>query len=336
MKRLALAGALLAAAAPAAALDPEVNLSGNFALSLSHDQNRSRVARTTDVDVENNGSNFRLAAAATEAGVRAFMAYERGASNDQVGVEDVREFFGGASGRYGMLLFGRKATDYRLAGERIDPFYDTSVAGFNGLFASEGTSYGLSNLTNGYASNTLLARTPTADGFSGNVAAYVNDNNSQGAGDKADYALGAGYTNPAWLDLDVGVQTLDLNGHVVAPSPAGNSTAVRLHGSIGGRLWALGASIERIDAVVEDDPRKYYFVAGSWQVLPALRLAAALGGVKDSPSHDGVGGTIGGFYDLTRHLGTYVAVRHVGLTNGNDDKTTTLAAGVTFRFDVDL
>src|SRR5687767_1877762 len=92
VKRVVLAFGLLGAALPASALQPEVNLRGTFALSLSWYEDHTTTIDTTDVDLENNGSNFRIAASAQETGIRAFAVYERGASNDQLGVEDVREF----------------------------------------------------------------------------------------------------------------------------------------------------------------------------------------------------------------------------------------------------
>lgn len=337
VKRVALAGALsLVAALPAQALEPDVNLSGTFGLSLSWYQNDNVATDTTDLDVENNASNFRIAAAAQELGIRAFMAYERGASNDQLGVEDVREFFGGMSGKAGTLLYGRKSTDYKLAGARLDPFYNTSVAGFSGQFASEGGGYGLSALTNGFTSNTIAYRSPVWGGFTANGAAYINDNNSQGAGDEADWGIGGGYANGDWLGLDAGLQYLDINGNVVAGAPGGDSSNVRLHASIGEKLWALGLSLERVSVASEPDARQYAFVAGSYQLTEALRLATSVGAVADSPNFDGVGATAGAFYELTKNLTTYGAVRHVGLDNGNEDKVTTAALGVKFVFDVDL
>lgn len=334
-------GLLLAAAQPALALEPEVNLSGTFGLSLSYfnsNPNTPGVVSTTDVDLENNASNFRISAAAQEAGIRAFMAYERGASNDQLGLEDVREFFGGLSGSLGTLIYGRKSTDYKLAGVRLDPFYDTSVAGFNGGFAREGASYGLSNLTNGFTPNTISYRSPVAAGFSGNVAAYINENNNvTGTGDDADYGIGLSYASSDWLGLDVGVQVLDLNaasGMLVAGSP-GESTAIRVHGSLGEKLWAVGLSLESVDVTTELDPRQYAFASGSYQISEAWRLALAYGNTKDTP-FDGNGVTAGGFHDLTKNLSTYAAVKYVALDNATDTKNITAAVGVKFVFDAEL
>jgi predicted porin len=356
---MASASGLMLPALPVQALEPDVNLSGTFALSLSYFNNDSSLGRVSDTELENNASNFRLTAAAQEVGLRAFVAYERGADNDDDDTtldssESVREFFGGLSGTYGTLLYGRKGTDYKLAGERLDPFYNTSVAGFNGqsagnitgdnLPSAEGASYGLSNLTNGFTSNTLSYRSPALFGFGGNAAVYVNDDDTS-TSDDADYALGLGYANSAWLGLDVGVQALSINGNVVTNSPPGDGEAYRLHGSIGEKLWAVGVSFEIVDVEAERDARQYAFASGSYQLLQDLRLAAAFGNVSGTgtapgalpaANFDGNGITLGAFYDLTKNLSSYAALRYVKLDDNNEDETTTVATGLKFVFDVDL
>lgn len=340
MKNPLIFAALMAVSLPATALDPEVNLSGTFGLSLSYyDLNDdTRTSSLTDVDLENNASNLRLAVAAQEGGINAFIAYERGASNDAATVEEVREFFGGLSGSLGTLLYGRKATDYRIAGERLDPFFNTSVSGWNGRFASEGAGYGLSNLTNGFTPNTIAYRSPVAAGFSGNVAAYINENdNSTSTGDRADFALGVGYANSDWLNLDAGLQVLDLNDSSLRPvagSP-GESQAYRLHGSIGAGLWSAGVSYELIDVEAEADPRHYAFASGTLQLGEQWRLALTVGSNNDGPV-DGNGITVGAFNDLTKNFSYYVAGRYIQLDDAIDTRTYTVASGVKFVFETDL
>lgn len=331
--------------APAAfALEPEVNLSGTFGLSLSSYDYDSLTLPRRDTDVENNASNFRLTAAAQDVGIRAFIAYERGASNDRStaeggAAEDVREFFGGVSGAWGTLVYGRKATEYRVAGERLDPFFNTSVSGFNGQFASEGAGYGLSNLTNGFVANTIAGRSPSFFGFSANAAAYINEQDTT-TGDEADYGWGLGFAKSEWLNLDAGLQVLDVNSTapVITTAP-GPTSAYRLHASLGANLWAAGVSYEIVDVEAEPDPRHYVFVAGSYQVLESLRLAASYGGVDNTnpaTGFNGNGGTLGVFYDVTNNLTAYAAARVVELDNAEEASSTTLATGVKFVFDVDL
>lgn len=331
MKRVAVACGLMLSA-PAWALDPEVNLAGTFALSGSYYD--SDIAGG-DWDVENNASNFRVSAAAQEVGVRAFMAYERGANNDGA-AEGVREFFAGIGTDYGTLIYGRKASDYRLAGERLDPFYNTSVAGYNGQFASEGASYGLSNLTNGFTSNTVVYRSPVLAGVSFNLGGYISDNAEPN--DKHDATGGISYTNTDW-GIDVGAQYLFISGTGVVAGAPGKSNAIRVHGSYGQKLWAIGLSYESVDVDAELDPRQYAFLAASYQVLEYLRLAAAVGNVADTDTapvnFDGTGGSFGAFFDLTRNLSLYGAVRYVDLVDV-EDQVLTAAVGTKFVFDVDL
>lgn len=346
MKRVVLALGLMSTALPALALGPDVSLAGTFGLSLSWYENHTDANDVTDLDLENNGSNFRISAAAQEVGIRAFAVYERGASNDKTHAEDalnedVREFFGGVSGQYGTLVYGRKATDYRLAGQRVDPFYNTSAASSNGRFASEGASFGLSGMTNGFTSNTVAYTTPVLYGFSGNVAGYINNNpNNVGVGDEADFGAGVSYANSDWLGLDAGVQLLDINGNVVTGSGSGESTAYRAHASLGKELWTFGFSYEVWDIAFLDDPREYAFLSGSYQLFEALRLAATAGSVNagdtDAASPDGVGGSVGMFWDVTKNLNAYWALRYVALDTADDETNATLATGVKFVFDVDL
>jgi hypothetical protein len=342
VKRTVLAGGIcLLCSLPAQALNPDVKLSATFGLGLSWFQDHNELTESTDVDMENNASNLRITAATDEEGIRAFLAYERGASNDRDAQtahdgEDVREFFGGISGRVGTVLYGRKSTDYKLTGAKLDPFYNTSLAGFNGRFASEGAGYGLSALTNGFTSNTIAVRSSDMYGFTVNAGAYVNDRDSQtGSGDRADYALGVGYANSDWLGLDVGLQTLDINGDVVANAPSTELSAYRLHAAVGQQLWTAGLSYEVLDVELDTRADQFAFLSATYQVAPTLKLAVTAGNVRES-SFDGTGATLGVFYDLTHSLTTYAAARYVQLEDGLENKFTVIATGVKFVFDVDL
>jgi len=343
VKRSILAVGLMSATLPALAAGPDVNLAGTFAISLSwYEQHNDPDIDTTDVDLENNGSNFRITAATQDVGIRAFAVYERGASNDRQGsdAEAVREFFGGVGGQYGTLVTGLKATEYRLSGQRLDPFYNTSVASFDGGFSAEGASYGLSRLTTGYASNTVAYTSPVLYGATVNVATFVTDNDSDdGVGDEPDFAAGIGYANSDLWGLDAGVQVLDINSNVVLYAPQAGS-AVRAHVSFGQGLWTAGASYELIDADFLTDPRQYAFLSGSYQLFEALRLAATAGmvnaGDDDVATPDGVGGSLGMFWDVTKNLNAYWALRYVTLDTADNEDNATLAAGAKFTFDVDL
>lgn len=192
-KSIISAAALAAFAVPAQAVETDVYLSGNIAFSASHHS-----AESGDTSaVKNNASRIGLYASAEQDGVRAFVVYERGFDgyNPNINSEDnqdvVRAFFGGVAGSYGTLIYGRAKSDYRLTGEAVDPFYNTSVIGFTGGFARGGANYGLSNLSNGFSDNALIYRSNDYSGLRFNTAVYVNDSTGNDPNDKHDYGAGA-------------------------------------------------------------------------------------------------------------------------------------------------
>lgn len=358
---MALAVASLAAT-PALAVETDVGLGGVFAYSVSqHDGDSTG----KDTDAENNGSFLRVDASAsdTDRGIKAFVVYERGfdrfnsasANNEQD--DFVREFYAGVSGRYGTLSYGRMSTFYKQAGQKIDPFYDTSIAGFNGQFSNEGAGYGLSNLTNAFTSNTVAYQAPTlVPGLTLRGSVYLNDNGEAqavgGANDDDDFGVGAAYEN-ADLGFAVGVEYLDINS-VVTPTAGATantifgvnkpvtSEAVRVYGGYKIEKLSLGASFEQIDVEDEADPRQYMMLSATYALLPDIRVAATYGLLKDvvpnaaaNPNGiDGDGFAVGAFYDIIENLTGYVAARSVSLDAGDD--ISTVAAGLSYAFGTDL
>lgn len=335
MKRYALASVMaLAVAGPASAVETDVVLSGSFGASVSYfetDNNGS------DFDVENNASSIGLFGSAQEGGIRAFVNYERGFdrfNNTSTNTEDrdfVREFFGGVThADYGTVTLGRQSTAYKRSGVRIDPFYDTSLTGINERFANEGASFGLSNLTNGFTSNTLAYASPAFGNWSGNVAVYANDNGSAQGDNDNDFGIGGTYE-----DIDagyhVGAQYLDVNGNVVFGFPVPGGQALRVSGGYGQNNWSLGASAEIVD-IDAGDKRKYLFVSGTYQWNADLQLAAAVGSTKDTP-FDGEAITLGAFYEVFKNFNTYAGLKFAML---DPDDTMTIATGLRYSFEVDL
>ena len=335
MKRFALASVMaLAVAVPAQAVETDVVLSGTFAGSVSYSDSDTV---GSDLDVDNNGSNIGLFASAQEQGIRAFVNYERGFdrySPTSTNTEDrdfVREFFGGVThADYGTLSLGRMSTAYKRAGMRVDPFYDTSLSGFNGLLSNEGASFGLSNLTNGFTSNTLAYASPAFGNWSGNAALYANDNGSNQGDDDNDFGVGGTYE-----DLDggwqAGAQYLDVNGNVVFGFPVPGGQALRVHGSYGVETWSLGASAEIVD-IDGGDKREYLFLSGTYQWSEKIQLAAAVGSTKDTP-FDGEAITAGAFYEVFKNFNTYAGVRFATL---DAEDTLAIATGLRYSFEVDL
>jgi len=322
-------------AVPAMATENKVRLDGLFAYSLSH---FDADATGDDLDAESNGSNLGLSVSTSAAGLTAFATYRRGFDrfNDgSANTEDedyVREFFGGVEGAFGRVSYGRQSTAYKQAAQRVDPFYDTSAAGFNGLFANEGSSYGLSNLSNGFTSNSLRYDSPAFSGLSGHVSGFINDNGEAEGNDGDDFGAGLSW-NPGESGLSLGLEYLKAEGPVVFGFPAPGGEALRAYGAYQWQGWNFGASYEHIDIDGISDPRQYSFASLSYGLTPKLRLAAAYGHAQDTP-FDGDGYTVGGFYTLMPQLTGYVAARQVSLDSGND--TTTIATGLAYRFGLAL
>ncbi len=322
----------LFAASTASAIETDVVLSGSFAASVSY---FSPDPGSSDFALKNNASQIGIFASAQQQGYRGFINYERGfdrfsATSTNTDDRDfVREFFGGIShASYGTLSIGRQSSAYKLSGRRLDPFYDTSLAGFNGQFFNEGASFGLSNLTNGFTSSTASYTSPVIfEGISVNGAYYFKDGN-----DSNDFGLGGSYENVGY-DLTAGIQYVRSEGQVVYGFPAPGGNAVRAHAGWGGLAdWNFGVSLEYVDIEGVEDGRKYGFASATYQLTPELKLAAAIGDTADTP-FDGQGATLGAFYTFFKDLTVYTGGRYVTLDAVD---SFTLATGISYTFDVDL
>jgi predicted porin len=339
----------LTAAPAAVALESSASLYGDFRLSLGHFETDG-VGSGSDVD--NNHSHGGLRVLVQEDGLAAFIQYERLLDNDDgsAGGESARQFFGGVSGRYGTLSYGRQATQYKLSGQKLDPFYNTSVSGVSGAVDSiNGAGYGLSALTddsvgNGFINNQIAYLSPELQGFRVNAALFVDDGN--GAGEKHDYAAGVEY---ALQGLTLGVQMLDLNSgvnngsepnffNIGLPAVNGQVEALRYYGAYAAAGWGLGASYETLDLHGGLADQTYLLLSGWYGLSDRLRLAAALGHSEDTP-FAGVSYTLGASYTVLENFNVYLAARQVDHKSSNpifDRDTQSYALGVSYSFDIAL
>lgn len=333
---------LLAFASPVMAV--EYGAKFNALLAYSGSQYESDVTGD-DSNGHSNGSYAGVSLSATQDAYRAFFIYQHGFERFNESVPNAvagdreREFFGGISSPYGTLGYGRQSSFYKQAGRDLDPFYDTSVVGFNGVFAAEGASYGLSNLTNAFNDETVAYASPSFDGFSIRASYFMD-----AAGDAdEDYGLGLRFA-PEGGPLSGGIEYLDSDGGD-AVFGVGKQTpydAIRVYGSYRWEALALGASFEQVDVENEADKRKYMLVAASYTLMPKLTLASTFGLLKDvvpnaAANPDGIDGeglTIGAFYEVMPRLTTYVAARGVRLDSDAD--TETYAIGLSYDFEFDL
>ena len=353
MNRFTPVAALLlgAIAAPAQAIEAELKLDTYLAGSMRYLE--SDFERAEDNwEGTNNATRVGLAGFVKNDYARLFAVYDRGLRNDKAGIEQVRQVYGGIDTAYGQLVGGKKASEYRLTGERLDPFYDTSVTGFNGRAQSEGASYGLSNLTNGFSRNMIAYSTPVLFGsLRVNGAAFLND--KDGPNDEVDYSGGASITVPGLSEDDgatLGAQYMKIENPAafaagnptrnellaVSGSP-GVSTSYRAYGAYSAPKFSVGASYENIDVDAEASARKYYFAAGTYALTDSVRLALSYGRLDfkpGSPALSGDGYSVGLFYKANPQVNTYVAVRQVYLDNVGD--TTSVGVGMSIAFDVKL
>ena len=344
-----LAVSLLAVAAGSAqAAAPEVNFNATLAGSV----------RLLDSDFEfgddnikpvNNASSVSLGFKAPYAGVMVFGLAEAGEKNKELGIDALRQAFVGVETGIGQFLVGKKASEYRLSGEKLDPFYDTSVVGFNGREAREGASYGLSNLTNGFSHNTVGYLSPALlGGLRLNAAAYVSSEDAPN--DEIDYGVGAEYALPGFADghsLSAGVQYLKIenpasnvagnpsrNGLVTVGGSPGVSDSYRVYGSYAAGSVVLSGSYENVDVAAEADARAYYYLSGTWALCDKTQIAASYGWLDfaaGSPALSGEGYSLGVFHELASNLKGYAAARQVSLDVPGD--TATIAVGLSYSID---
>ncbi len=352
MKKTAVAIAVSAFTAvlsvPAHALEADANLYGDFRLSLGYFDSD---ASGDDTDIDNNNSHGGLRLLVREGDIAAFVQYERLLDNDDgtANGEVTRQFFGGIVSSYGTLGYGRQATAYKLAGQKLDPFYNTSVAGISGAVGTiNGTSYGQSALTNdsvgsGFINNQIAYVSPTLYGVTVNAAVFVDD--AAGDAEEHDYALGAEYSADG---ITLGIQSLGIKSGSVAGSVANFSSigltgaanevnAVRYYGAYAREDWGVGASYERLDLKAGLPDRGYGFISGWYGLTDKLRIAAAYGNTEDTP-FEGNAYTLGASYTLLPNLNVYLAGRMVERDNDSaqPSDTSAVALGASYTFDLDL
>lgn len=354
MSRLPVCSAMLmavSAAFPAYAIETELNLNTYLAGSMRQ-LDSDFEASEDDLEGTNNASRVNLNGSVKNEYGKLFAVYERGLRNDKNGIEQVRQVYAGIDTGYGQLVGGKKASEYRLVGERLDPFYDTSVVGFNGRAHNEGASYGLSNLTNGFSRNMVAYSTPMLfDRVQVNGAAFINDKNAPN--DKTDYSFGGRYAQPGLEEgslLAVGAQYLKIENAAAfaAGNPARNellavggspgpSDSVRVYAAYTAPKYSLAVSLEQIDVDAEPEARQYLYVAGTYAVAENTRMALSYGRLEfkaGSPALSGDGVSFGVFQKLCKYTNAYVAARKVYLDGPGD--TSSIAVGLSVNLDAKL
>lgn len=260
-----------------------------------------------------------------------FYAVELGLSVDDnaSGLGQTRHAFVGANTSIGTFTFGRTNSAYKLAAQRLDPFYDTSAVNFSGIAANEGGSYGLSNLANGWTNNSVGYISPEVGGLTLNAGVYLQEQSDE----DHDFGIGLDYR---LADLAVGVQYLTVGADnvdgVVAGSGMVVDTAIQATASYGNEMWSVGASFETVDLRAGDD-RTYIFVAGDFAINENLKVAASVGQV-DQGAGEGFGFTVGAYVDLIEDFTLYGLYSQSDLDNSAANETDVFSLGVRYGFEI--
>ena len=310
-------GLLLAASMllPTAVFAGSNTLYGDFRYSL----NNIDAGGGSTLSGENNASRVGLKGSTDiEEGISAFYHLQAGASIDTNGAGDAitqRFFFAGVKGGFGKIVYGRTSTPYKMAGLKLDPFYDTSAGAGLG-----GATYGLSGLSNGWTDNSL-AYSKKMGQLSYNGAIYMDDS----AQDDHDMNIGVAFAEGS---LTVGVQYLSIGDTGVVAKSTADSSAIRLHAKYGMDQWIFGGSLESINPNA-GSTQSYLYLSTSYTLDDKTKLAASYGKVDDvSSTADGRSITVGAFHQVLKKTTVYALFSDVDAGAGRS----TMALGVSHKF----
>ncbi|MES2885618.1 MAG: hypothetical protein V4709_12485 [Pseudomonadota bacterium] len=294
-----------------------------------------------------NASRGELRASLNFAPLRIAATYERGLRNDRAGIMPERQRNLTLDSALGKLLVGDAPSAFRTAGERLDPFFDTALSGFNGRVLGEGAGYGLSNLTNSVTRNSLAYSTPELfGGLKLNAGGYLGTKDAPN--DEIDRGVGIAYEFKNLLGegnvLQLGAQGLQIenptafalgNSRLNRRSPVGGSPGesdnIRLHAAFATPRFSLGVSAEHIDVKAEPKARGYLFTSATVALNANLRLAASYGKLDfktGSPALSGDSYALGLFARLGESVNGYIGARRTLLDNHTD--ATVAAIGLSF------
>jgi len=231
-----------------------------------------------------------------------------------------RFYYGGIKGSLGKLVYGRISTPYKMAGLKVDPFYDTSVgAGF------AGATFGLSGLTNGWSDNALSFSSAAYGDFSFNAGLYVDDS------DYSNHDTNVGFTF-ANKNVTAGLQYLDIDETGLVANSSPDSSAVRGHIKYTVGAWSIAASLENIDVDSGSD-QEYIYISTTYQLSEKLKLAASLGSVsKVSDSKDGDAINLGAFYQIFKKTNISFLFSQVDFDKRDNRNTVAIALSHKFSW----
>lgn len=254
-------------------------------------------------------------------GITAFYHLQAGVNVDGGGdALTQRFFFAGLKGSFGKLTVGRTSTPYKMAGLRVDPFYDTAAGTGMG-----GSNYGLSGLTNGWTDNSIAYASPKMGAFTFNAGAYLDDSDS----DEHDTNFGFSYKQDAFSG---GIQFLSVADTGVVAQGQPDSTAIRVHAAYGKGAWNIGASVETIDPNGAPE-QQYTYVSATYKMSDKVKFSGSLGSVSDvSAALDGSGVTLGLFYQLLAKTSVYTLYSSIDPDDSTAADRSVFSVGISHKF----
>ena len=261
-----------------------------------------------------------------------FYAVELGLDVDDAagGLAHTRHAFVGFNSSVGTFTFGRTNSAYKLAAQRLDPFYDTSAVNFQGIASNQGGGYGLSNLANGWTNNSIAYISPEFGGLTVNAGVYLQESSDE----DHDFGLGVDYRLG---DLSLGVQYLTVGADnvdgVVAGAGQVVDTALQGTVSYSTETFSVGFSAEQVELRGSGEDRIYMFLAGEYALNEHLTLAASVGDV-DQGAGEGMGFTLGAYLDLIENFTLYGLYSQSDLDNAPASETDVISVGVRYGFEI--
>ncbi len=273
MKKMIIAAAVASILAPATVL-ADTTLYGALRMSAVSGETQASTAGSTATDiggVVNNASRIGLKGSyGEEGGLTGFFHIQAGADTDtgSTAAFSSRFAFAGVKGGFGKVVMGRLSSPYKMAGLKVDPFYDTSAGP-----TDSGSNFGLSSLTNGFLNNVVGYVSPKLGGSVTVNAVAVLDKNDNGTTATADnmYNIGATYS---------------ANGLTASVQHITELDATRVTAGYKTGAFGVGLSYETIDnrdgdSTTTDDQTQMY-LSGTYKVAPKTTLAASYGKVEDN------------------------------------------------------
>lgn len=331
MKKIALCAAVTAIFAAPAVSMAAADIYGQLRYSVNQIDADGGAGSDGLVAVD-NVSLFGLKASTEGDGIKAFVHLQTGANADSTGATGAfnqRFYFGGLTGGFGTVAYGRMTNAYKFAGFAMDPFYNHSHINVNGAFAAGGGTYGLSPATNGFTDNAVQYTSPDISGLKVNLGLYIDDGNADDHGTN----VGAVYNKDG---IQLGFQMASNDATVTIPGVIADGDAVRIYGGYKADKYSVSLSFETVDDSATTDAT-YMFLAAKFKVADKTEIAATLGTVgadagSPTAAKEGTGITAGIFQTVAPQTQVFVSTSMVSLDTSGAAEPSVFSLGAIHKF----